>query len=471
MSLTRVVARNTITQALGRGTSIVLGLIAYLLIARHLGVARFGDFTTISAFLQFFGAAVDLGLYIYLAKTLGQPDVDAPRIVGNVFGLRIVTAIAVFAAAPLVAFAFPYPAELRLGIAALSLSFVAVSVTQLLAGVFQRAFAMGRYIFGEVLGRAALVGLVLVATQHGLGFWSVIWIVVVASVVNVVWVLVAAGRFVPVRPRFDLSVWRAVIRETWPIALSVALNVVYFKADTIILSLLRTPTDVGLYGAPYRVFEALISIPALFAGLLTPVLAAAFATDRARFGAIVRRGFEILLVVAVPFVVGAQFVSRELMTFVDPAFAASGSILRVLVFGTAAIFVGYLFSNAVVVVGRQRTMVWAYGAMAIGSVALYVPAITRYSYYGAASVTVLVEVAIAVAAATVVLRASGARLTLGRPLRTLAAALGMAAVMWLGRGLPWVANGAVGVTSYAILILLLRVVDFATLREILGREM
>lgn len=470
MSLTRSVAHNTFLQAIGRTVSIVIALVVFFLVARYLGVEGYGQYTIVNAFLQFFGLVVDLGLYIYLTKSLGEPDVDEQKIVGNIFTLRLLSAAVVLGIAPLLVLLFPYPSAVKAGVAVMSVSFLFVTLTQVLTGVFQKRLIMWRFILGEVLGRVVLLVATIAAIRANVGLLGVFWTLVVSSIVTFALTVLWARGLVRFQLRFDFDVWKKVVKATWPIALSIAFNVIYFKADTIILSLFHSARDVGIYGAPYRVFEALISIPAMFAGLLTPILTTAYATDRARFQRVLQRGFDILLLAAVPLVIGAQFVATDVMEFVSPGFAASGTVLRLLVFGTAAVFLGYLFSNTVVVVNRQRTMMWAYLAVALSSLVLYFLTIPKYSYFGAAGVTVLVESAVAIVSAMVVLRTANTRLS-GRSFHRILVAAGvMALAMWFGRSLPWVVNGAIGTAAYAAAILVLGVVDRATIREVFSRS-
>jgi O-antigen/teichoic acid export membrane protein len=470
MSLTRSIAHNTMIQIVGRVISTMLTLVVFFLVARHLGVDQYGALTTATAFLQLFGLVVDLGLYIYLAKALGDQDQRSDVIVGNVFSLRLVSAVVILGIAPLVVLAMPYPAVVKSGVVLLSLSSLAVTLTQVLAGVFQRALRTSRFIASEVLGRAVLLGATLLAIQHGAGVLGIILTVVIGSLVTFVATFLTARRIVPFKFRIDLDVWRAILKQTWPIALSIAFNVVYFKADTIILSLYHSQHDVGIYGAPYRFLEAFVSIPAMIAGLLTPLLSESFRLDQQRFGRILQRGFEMLMFLAVPLVVGTQFVAKGIMSFVAPSFADSAPVLQLLIVATGAIFLGYLFSNAVIVVNQQRRMVWAYGSIAVLSIVLYLLTIPKFSYYGAATVTILVETLIAVVSAWVVLRVSRVRLNFVIPGKTLFAGGVMAVGMFVAHGLPWVVNGMIGIFVYGAASYAFGVFDRKLLLDIVARR-
>lgn len=470
MSITRAIAHNTMVQAVGRVVSTLIALVIFYLVAHNLGVARYGEFTTATSFLQLFGLAVDLGLYVYLAKRLGEAGVDAPRITSDVVSLRLVSAVVIIGLAPLLVFLFPYPATVRFAVAILALSSIFVTMTQALSGIFQYALRTVRFVMSDILGKVVILLATIVAIRLGTGVVGIALTVTIGSAVTFAATYRSATRIIPIRFRIDWAAWQMILRQTWPIALSIAFNVVYFKADTIILSIYHSSREVGIYGAPYRVLEALISIPAMIAGLLTPILSGAYASDRVRFARILQRGFEFLFFIAVPITVGAQFVADDLMKVIAPEFVESGLVLRILTIATFAIFLGYLFSNAVVVVNKQRVIVWAYGLVALSSLVLYRIFIPRYSYLGAAWVTFFVESAIAVTGAVVVLRTSRMRLSFGVPLRILIAGAVMAAAMFFLRNGPWVVAAVIGVCSYVGFAFVLRIVDRSLLREVFSRD-
>lgn len=470
MSLTRSIAHNTIIQAVGRVISTLLTLVVFFLVARHLGVADYGLLTTATAFLQVFGLVVDLGLYIYLAKRLGEPGIDAGRVASNVFTLRLVTAAIIIGLAPLLVWWLPYPREVQLSVAVLAGSFLFVTLTQALSGIFQQALRTASFVGSEILGRVLLLAATIVAIRMGAGVIGISVTVTLGAAVTFIASWMAARRLVPVRLRFDPAAWREILRATWPIALSIGFNVIYFKADTIVLSLYHPARDVGLYGAPYRFLEALISAPAMIAGLLTPLLSSAFATDRQRFGRYLQRGFELLLFIALPLTIGTQFIATGLMRLVAPEFSESGPILQVLSLVTFSIFIGYLFSNAVVVVNRQRTIVWVYGLIAALSLVLYFSLIPKYSYFGAAWSHLVVETLMALSGAWIVLRTARVKLSFGIPGRIFLAGAIMAAVMFVGRDWPWALNGAIGGVVYLAAAFGLKVFDRSVLTEIFSRR-
>ncbi len=430
MSYTRRIAHNSIIQIIGKGISTVIGILVIALLTRYLGTTGFGQYTTIMAFLQFFGVLVDMGLYVILVKKISEPNVDETSIVGNIFTLRLISAVVFLGIAPLVVLFFPYDPIVKVGVAVTALSFLGATLTQALTGVFQRHLRMDRVVIAELVGRVLLLGATYAVIQSGLGLLWVMGAAVIGSVTNFLLVFAFSRRFVRFTLRFDMAVWKRVIVESWPIALSIAFNLVYFKADTIILSLYYGSATVGIYGAAYKGLEVLTTFPAMFAGLVLPLLAAAWAAaDRERFRRVLHKGFDAMSIVAIPLVVGTYFVAGPVMHLIAPEFTDSAAILRILIIATATIFIGNLFGNTVVAVNKQRTMMWLYLGVAIVSLTGYFIFIPLFSYFGAAWMTVVSELLVTLSALIIVGRTTKIWPSLSVFIRAVIASGIMAAVL------------------------------------------
>ena len=104
-----------------------------------------------------------------------------------------------------------------------------------------------------------------------------------------------------------------------------------------------------------------------------------------------------MAIIAIPLVIGAQFLGKPVMFFVaGNDFVMAGGILKILIFAVAAIFLGTMFSHAVIAIDKQKKMIGFYVFTSISSLVAYLYLIPRYSYIGAASVTIYSEVLIAV---------------------------------------------------------------------------
>ncbi len=470
MTLTRQIAHNTIYQIIGKLISTVLGIIVIALLTRYLGAEKYGHYTTVVAFLQIFSVVIDLGLYIILIKKISEPTADTDRLVSNVFTIRLLSAVIFLGAAPLVALVFPYPSIVKAGIAVTSLSYLFISLNQVLTGLFQKNLKMLKVSIAEVLGRIGLlagIGLVLIMK---LNLMAVFVSMVAGSLINFTYVYLSARRFVKIKFSFDWPVWLNIFRESWPIGLSVAFNLVYFKADTVILSLYKPAAEVGIYGATYKVLEILITLPAMFAGLVMPLLTAAYALKNLdHFQHVIQKAFNFLIILSLPLIIGTQFVAKDLMIFVaGREFSAAGNVLQILIIATGIIFIGSLFGNTVVAVNRQKPMILVYLFIALVSLTGYLILIPHYSYYGAAWMTVLSELLILFGSFWMVRRSTGFRLKFDVAVKAIAAGLGMAGLLWLVRSLSWYWLILISVIGYSGFLLLFKGITQKDIKEILS---
>lgn len=448
MSLTRAIAGNSAVQIGGKFIGALLGILTVAVMTRHLGREGYGQFTTAISFLQFFGILVDFGLTLTMIRLLARPDTDENRVASNIMTLRFVSGLVFYGLAAVLGLAFPYPAVIKAGIAVGSLSFLCITVSQTLTGVFQKHLAVRYVAAAEVAGRMALFVGVVLASWLGYGVLAVIWLLVLGNVIQLALSFLFARRLLRLRWACDWPLWKEIIRESWPIGVSIAFNLVYLKGDVIILSLIRSQAEVGLYGAAYKILDVVTIVPTVFMGLVLPVLAASWsAGDRADFSRKLGRAFDALSILALPLAFGALAVAADLMSFVAGRdFAASGPYLAVLMLAGAMVFWSALFGHAIVALGAQRKMIWGYAADALISVALYLALIHRYGAAGAAWVTFFSEAFIAVATGVVVARLSGRWLSLRIFWRAFLAAAIMAGalvVLPLGHVLIRVAVGGV----------------------------
>ncbi len=398
MGLAAKVAYNTMVQVVSKVITTILGLLAVAVMARYLGPSGFGEYTTAFTFLSFFGIMADLGLTLVTVQMISRPGADENKIVRNLFSLRFVTASILLGLAPLLAFFFPYSSAVRLAIAAALLSFLFTALNQILVGVFQKHLRMDRVSIAETVGRTVLLLGILASARFDWGLLGIMFSVSAGGAVNFALHLIFSWSYVRPGLEFDLSIWREVLTKSWPLALTIIFNLLYLKTDILILSLMKSQSEVGIYGAAYKVIDILTTLPFMFAGVIIPILTLAWSGGQNDyFKRVFQRSFDLMIILAVPLIVGAQFTADPVMRLVAGSdFSGSGAILRILMVAAGLVFLSCLLSHAMVAVGRQREIIGSYFFTAATSVAAYLFFIPKYSYFGAAAVTVYSELAITV---------------------------------------------------------------------------
>ena len=433
MKLSAQVAYNTMIQIIGKVISTILGLVAIAIMARYLRETGFGQYTTIITFLSFFGIMADFGLTLITSQMMSQPQANQEKLLNNLFSLRLVSAIIFLGLAPLIVFFFPYAMIIKVGVTITSLSFFFIALNQILVGFFQKKLIMIVVSAAEVVSRMILLGGIILAAWQNLGLLSIMIATVISSVVSFIMHYSFARRFIRIKWQIDLTVWREIIKKSWPLGLTIVFNLIYLRADILILSLLKSQNEVGVYGAAYKIIDVLTALPFMFAGLILPILSLAFASrDTDRFNRVLQKALNVMFMLAAPLIIGAELVAEPLMVLVaGKNFAPAGGILKILILAVGFIFIGCLLAHAVIALNKQKNVIGAYIFTALTALAGYLIFIPRYSYYGAAWVTVYSELAITLFSLYVVIKYSRFKLSLNILFKSILASLIMALFTYL----------------------------------------
>lgn len=428
-----VVARNFSIQVVSRILAVLVGLGSIAILTRSLGTQAFGEYTTAITFLQLFGVIVDFGLTLTLIVMISEQDADAEKIVGNIFGLRMISGVIIFSIAPIVVLSLPWSDVVKESVLIGSLAYVLMGGATLLVGVFQRYHAMWRAGLAEILNRVALLIFIALFAYFKLG---VIWMIAASVIANAVWLysmIHLARPFVHIHFLTDISIWKKVWARSWPIAVSVFFNLLYLKGDILFLAYFREQTEVGIYGVTYRVLDMLTALPVMFMGILLPIVVNTWSSgNKDEFRAHVARTFDLFMIAAVPIIIGTQHVAKPLMRLIaGPGYEASGDILKLLIFAVFGVFLGALFGHLVVALNKQKPMTWGYVSVAIVTVVGYFLFIPRFGMWGAAWMTLVSEWLIALITFLVVYKVAHIKLRFSVTAKALTASFVMFVVLQL----------------------------------------
>lgn len=478
MSLHQQIFNNTIIQIIGKLSSTALNLAAFAMMTRALGKNGFGEYTTIITFLSFFAIAADLGLTLVTAQMISGHKEQENKILGNLFGLRLSSALLFIGLAPVLIYFFNYSQEIKLGVLLASASFIFTALNQIMIGLFQNRLKMGRSAWAEILSRFILIIGVILSIRYDWGLQGMVISTSAASLASFLLHFYFARHFANIRPRFEMFWWKKITALSWPIAITISFNLIYLRADTLILSLIKTSEEVGLYGAAYKIIDVLSSLPFMFAGIILPLLAVAWQQQNHKnFHKILQKSFDYLAIAAIPLVIGTQFLADEIIILVaGQDFEEAGTILRVLIWAVAAIFLGNMMSHAVIAIGEQKKVIKLYIFTGISSLIAYIFLIPRFSYFGAAAVTIYSETLIALLSGIFICRRLNFKLNLIGLSKAIGASLPMGLMLrlWphkiitssLGLGLTILIAGLI----YFIFLWLLKAFTNQDLKLILNKK-
>jgi O-antigen/teichoic acid export membrane protein len=436
ISLKRKILLNTTMQMSARAVSVLLGVVAFGVMARYLGPEGFGWYTTTMAFLNFFGIFADFGLSLVAIQLMSEKGYDPEKSFQNIFTFRLITAIFFLGIAPLVALFFPYPPEIKIGIAITTASIFFSSLIQMYTVAYQVRISMFIPVVADILGRVITIGGILYAMIFDQGFFFILTVIALNNAIQVIILHLQSSAYAHVRLACDWQIWKDIFKRSWPIGLSIIFNIIYLKADSVFLSLWRPQAEVGIYGAAYNVIQVFTALPFLFIGLTLGSYSSAWSQgNMPLFQKYIQKSFDFLMLIALPLVTGTFFLARPVMTLIaGQSFEQAGDILKVLILAVGAIFLSVLFGSVINVIHKQKMMLVGYVAGAVIGIVGYIVTIPSYSYWGAAWITVLSEFSILVFAFLVFYQKTRISISLSFTGKTFLASCAMALFLFFFHG-------------------------------------
>ena len=468
MSLAKQIAKNTVYQVIGKGLGTVLGLVTVGLMTRYLGTVGFGYYTTIIAFAQFFGVLVDFGLQMVASQLLAHPESDEQHIFGNIFAWRLISSAIFLAIGVGAAWLSPYPLIIKEGISLVVFSFFFTSLQSVFVSLFQKHLNMAETAVAEIIGRIVLLAGVVAAAYYN---WGLMWIILAFSAANFgnfIYLYFKSRQYVQPRLYFDRLMWTKIWHLAWPLAITIGLSLVYFRADTLVMAGFRPQSEVGIYGATYKVLEVLIQFPFLFLGLMLPIFVKFLALDKRVFAGVFQKSFDFLSILIIPMIFAILVLGVKIMVLVaGPEFALSGELLKILIFAAAMIYWSTLFGYGIVALGLQKKMIGFYIFDAVVSIILYLIFIPIYSYWAAAILTVFTELVIAASSYYVFRKNTEFRLNFKVAGKSLLASAIMMAVLFLLAAQNLLILVVIGLIIYFAVLFMLRGVSKEMMREMI----
>jgi O-antigen/teichoic acid export membrane protein len=364
-----------------------------VLTGRILGDEAYGRFSFALALATIGEALMDFGLHQVTVRSVARERQAASRLFRNTLVLKAVPAVLMVVAIAVIARWLRPDAETRAACVLLAVSAVMRSYLLTIRGVLQGLEHFGWDSAVVLLDRVLLLLISAAVLAGGGGLVALGWAFIAARVLALTGSLALAGRrFGPLSPAFEWELWRDLGRRALPLgAFLIVLNL-YSYIDTVMLGILSTDLDTGLYNGAYRIYEGLTYAPAVLSAVLTPRLSSEFVRNRARHTALARQGLlasaALAVVVAAvtwmvgPWALGLLF-GRE---FVPGALA-----LRILSAGLLVVYPIWILQAIAVSVSAERVLLRTTAIGVVLNAGMNLLLIPSFGRDGAAAATVLGE--------------------------------------------------------------------------------
>jgi O-antigen/teichoic acid export membrane protein len=385
-SLKMQLAFNTSAQIIARVVSALITFIITIFIARRFGADGFGDFVKITTYVAFFYLLADFGFNaIYLQRSDAWEDLLVLRLM--VSSILVLAACAILVILPR-GNGQGYTQFVRLGILLFTPSIVFTALTTTGNALFQKYLRYDLSTVAVTIGSFVTLLLVIIAIRANVLNQTIIGVttaLLVGGAATAFVTLILTRKLEHVRHTV-VSFGRVgtLFVTSIPLGLTLLFNLVYFRVDSIILTLTRSTAEVGIYGLAYKIFELTLVLPTFFMNALYPVM---LGNDDKEFKKMIMRSGIFLFVSSLIALCGLWIVS-PIITLIRVDFVRGIAALQVLSLGLPFFFLSSLTMWILIARKQQLLLAFIYGVSMIINVCLNYFFIPAYGYMAAAWITV-----------------------------------------------------------------------------------
>lgn len=472
MSILNTIIKNTIFKGIGEVGSRVLGIIFMVLIARYLQPDGFGKFNFVFSLVTIFAVGLDLGLHALMIRDVARKNNIAEVYISNILAMKAVASPIILLIMTLVVYFMGKSPEVILLVVILGGFSIANSCMELSTSVFNAFQKMEYDMLIRLFNKIFLLFFGILVLFMNLGLIGVGFSYLFSTTIAVIYgtFLVKDVANIKMGLSFDKDLIKYLIKETLPIAGTMALMIFYFRIGVVLLSYIKDDFQVGLFSAPFKIIEALTLLPAVLVSAVFPVLSHFYKDKKNLLYPAFEKTFLFIISFSLPLVGLFFFFSFDIITFLyGVKFSESANALKILIIGNIFSFINYFLYFFLISVNRQNLIIVSASIAAFSSLLFNSVLISFYGYIGASLAESLTELTFFVFSLYFIIQYLKNSKFLIVSAKPVLSAIIMVLMLNLLKNSSALVNGLISLSVYIIMVLVLGVFSKEDLKLVVSK--
>jgi O-antigen/teichoic acid export membrane protein len=356
MSTPRSVFKGTVALLAARvgymgGSMLLVYFLSRLLQAEGLGV-----YSTAMALFGLGELVCELGLSNFIPRELAKDLTQTNRYLIHSGILVLVTAsVTTIVLVGIVPY-LGYSDETVVSVTLVSLALLPTSLRVIVGSIFVCHQRVEFETFTTLFWTTIRILISLYLLQQGYGVATVVLAFAVTTWLSFLMSLLFYTRYIgKLRWEFDFAFLKSLVRNLRTFVVLAIGGSIFANAETVILSLLSSETEVGFYSAAFKLITLWYIIPQSYMVVVFPVLTQAYQQPSQRPQAIQEKSIKYLLAVALPLAAGGFAAAQPIIDwFYGPGFEQSVIVFRVIAWHTVLAFVNNVLWRILLARDEQR---------------------------------------------------------------------------------------------------------------------
>lgn len=386
----RKLLRNFFSVSGMRLITAAFSFVLFMWLARNWGAELLGEFSTLFTYFMFILQLPLLGLHIVLARDVATRSENVSEFFTNALAIALPVSIVLMLIIGFIG-QWVYPENMHkafwlVGLSSIPMAFVVAAEAVLTGRENMHVIAMVNIV--ETVFRVSLC-LILVALDFGLTALFVAFLAAKLMAVGLYWYRGRLGS------NFSLSkiTWSQVVEylRKSPMFFGILiLSVGIGRFDFIFLSVFANMREVGMYSAPFKIYEMGLMVPSVITLVLFPMFARAFNDSRPAFERMYSTMFQITFLLGLPSVVLFAAMAEFVVPFIFGAeYAEAAVVLQILAFAILFIAMDQVLTVVVLAGHREDLELKILCVSFVVYMVLLLTLIPTLGYLGAAVATLI----------------------------------------------------------------------------------
>ncbi len=308
-----------------------LGAVIIILLARHLGDAGFGEYSFAFAFVAVFIVISDFGLDALVIRDVSRKRELAGTYLEHIGILRLGLSAVMIIASLAAGFFMGVEQESLVIILFAGIIYAFDKMSGLNFAMF-RAFEKMEYeAISQISWRVIQLSILLAAMQMGFSLLEIIMALLLASVMKTVLSFTIVLRLGITPAREGLST-RGIMKKSLGFAAYEIGFAIYSNIIIILLFIYFNFSEIGWFGASYKIFLMLMLIPLSFETAIFPVLSKLHSQQPEKMKVAYAKSMKFSLLVAIPCTFVIFTFSEQITSILGTEFDNTASLLMLMIF-------------------------------------------------------------------------------------------------------------------------------------------
>jgi O-antigen/teichoic acid export membrane protein len=317
---------------IGYFLSVVINLIGFVYIARLLGPSDYGIYATVVAFVGLFSIVTFQGLKKVVLRE-GSKDLNQmSKYFEKTIGIKILFTFIAIIVCIVSSFFFPYSLQEKIYIILFSFTLFYDSFEGFFATVYQAAEKMQYNAALNILNRILIVSLAITFLYMGFGLFTLFIISLFSNFLTIIINFKLTKKFLIFKFWNKIKLDKTILKSALIFSILSFSVLLTTKIDLVMISVLGSSKDVGIYGVPYLITRTASTMRNLVATAFFPIFVKIFHKNIVRGKTLLKFSFLLgfgLLIIAI---IGSFFSEQIIIFLFGLEYSESGYILSVLIF-------------------------------------------------------------------------------------------------------------------------------------------